>query len=77
MECDMSDEKLTLNDIAALIVQIEPDDLADLVSLCAKSTQCHRRVLPNHRPKAYCRSRKKNRRDDGENRLTHPVSLMI
>jgi two-component system chemotaxis sensor kinase CheA len=30
MECDMSDEKLTLNDIAALIVQIEPSDLADL-----------------------------------------------
>ena len=26
----MSDEKLTLNDIAALIVQIEPTDLADL-----------------------------------------------
>src|SRR4030042_713898 len=30
MECDMSQEKLTLNDIAALIVQIEPTDLADL-----------------------------------------------
>jgi two-component system chemotaxis sensor kinase CheA len=30
MECDMSQEKLTLNDIAALIVQIEPTDLTDL-----------------------------------------------
>jgi len=30
MECDMNHEKLTLNDIAALIVQIEPTDLADL-----------------------------------------------
>jgi two-component system chemotaxis sensor kinase CheA len=30
MECDMSQEKLTLNDIAALIVQIEPTDLSDL-----------------------------------------------
>jgi two-component system chemotaxis sensor kinase CheA len=30
MEGDMSDEKLTLDDIAALIVQIEPTDLADL-----------------------------------------------
>ena len=30
MECDMSDEKLTLDDIAALFVQIEPTDLADL-----------------------------------------------
>ena len=30
-ECNMSQEKLTLNDIAALIVQIEPTDLADLI----------------------------------------------
>ncbi|MBM4278789.1 MAG: chemotaxis protein CheA [Deltaproteobacteria bacterium] len=30
MEKDMNQEKLTLNDIAALIVQIEPNDLADL-----------------------------------------------
>jgi len=30
MEGDMSDDKLTLDDIAALIVQIEPTDLADL-----------------------------------------------
>jgi two-component system chemotaxis sensor kinase CheA len=33
MECDMSQEKLTLNDIAALIVQIEPTDLADLTRI--------------------------------------------
>jgi two-component system chemotaxis sensor kinase CheA len=30
VHCDMSQEKLNLNDIAALIVQIEPTDLADL-----------------------------------------------
>jgi two-component system chemotaxis sensor kinase CheA len=30
MECDMSHDEITLNDIAAMIVQIEPTDLADL-----------------------------------------------